>query len=385
MAINHVEKSLIASMRARMPAVLVGPPGTGKTAKMYEISDKLSYEMITLIGSQLDPTDIVGLPKGENVGNDENGDPIFGTVNLAPWWQVKILTSKKIILFLDEMTNTSPAVRASMLTMLQNREFPNGKKMPKETIVVGAMNPAEEAADGNELDTPTTNRINFLVWSPTLNEWHEGMLNAWGKSVSDKEMVWREKIVKFIKANPGELQKPPSTISSPEAYGVDPGDASEMEVLRYAWASRRSWDNLSRVLVYADADTVVEDTLAQGIVGYAAAAKLRNWLKRNSEITVTEVLNDPSIVKWKTVKPDIANELLSSIVDLSSDTENVDKALSVFEELANQDQASLGAPFIREFLANARKGASSPAHQKEIMTRLKVLASSFQKVAAAMR
>lgn len=355
MAITVAEKVLLASMRARMPAVLVGPPGVGKTAKLYELATRMGYELITLIGSQLDPTDIVGLPKGELLGKTEDGQDIFGTVNLSPWWQVRILMKKKVILFLDEMSNTSSATRASMLTMLQSREFPNGQKMPRETIVVGAMNPTEQAADGYDLDAPTTNRINFIVWSPSVEEWKEGMLTAWGKKLNERETEWRRKVVRFIEDNPASLQKLPTAVSSPESYGVNPRDASEMEVFRYAWPSRRSWDNLARVLAQSDADHVVQDTLAQGIIGYEAAAKFRDWINRNSQMSPGDLMANPKSMNWKKATQDESMYLLRSVIDSIHDPKTSVQALSVFEEIARQGMQGLGAGFMKQLLDASTK------------------------------
>lgn len=379
------ESSLLASMKARMPAVLVGPPGVGKTATMRNLAERMGYELITIVGSQLDPTDIVGLPKGELLGKTEDGQDIYGTVNLSPWWQVRILKDKKIVLFLDEMSNTPAQVRASMLTLLQDREFPNGLKMPKETIVVGAMNPTEEAADGNDLDYPTTNRINFIVWSPPVSDWKTGMLRAWGKEVSAEEMEWRKRIVNFIESMPSQLQKLPSDTASPQAYGVDPNNASEVEVLRYAWPSRRSWDNLSRVLPYAKNNTAVEDTLAQGIVGYSAAVDFREWLNTNTSITPEQLLRDPKGYNWSNSNLSEAKSLLRSILEFAKDERYSTRAIVVFEEIANQGQQSLAAGDIAEL----GKITTNPKFQQEIVQRNRQrflkLAQQFQQINSAMK
>lgn len=348
MSITIAEKVLLASMKARMPAVLVGPPGVGKTAKLYELTKRMGYELITLVGSQLDPTDIVGLPKGQLMGKTEDGVDVYGTINLSPWWQVRILLDRKVVLFLDEWSNTSSATRASMLTMLQSREFPNGQKMPSETIVVGAMNPTEQAADGYDLDTPTTNRINFIVWDPSVEEWKDGMLKAWGKKVSSLELEWRSRIVRFIEDSPESLQKLPGTVVAPEAYGVNPKDASEMEVLRYAWPSRRSWDNLSRVLAQAGDDVVVQDTLAQGIVGYEQATKFRDWLKRNMTIRPADLMANPKMVQWRNLSQDETTFLLRSILDSIQDDKSYRRVLMIFNEIARQGMQGIAAGFMQE-------------------------------------
>lgn len=385
MSITIAEQVLLASMKARMPAVLVGPPGVGKTAKLYDLARRMGYELITLVGSQLDPTDIVGLPKGELLGKTEEGEDVFGTVNLSPWWQVRILLHRKVILFLDEMSNTSSATRASMLTMLQSREFPNGQKMPPETIIVGAMNPTDQAADGYDLDNPTTNRINFIVWAPSVAEWKAGMLRAWGKKVSPLELTWRARIVSFIEDTPGLLQKLPEPVESPEAFGVNPGDASEMEVLRYAWPSRRSWDNLSRVLAQAGDNTMVQDTIAQGVVGYEATSKFRDWLKRNSQLSPDELLADPKNVNWKTMPVDTANFLLRSILDkVNEDKKRSMSAVAVFEEMARQEAQGLGAGYLRELMSVAMQSTKDQDTIAKNRKRLGALAQAFGAISSKM-
>lgn len=385
MAITIAEKVLLASMKARMPAVLVGPPGVGKTAKLYELAERMGYELITLIGSQLDPTDIVGLPKGELLGKSEDGKDIYGTVNLSPWWQVRILLYKKVVLFLDEWSNTSAATRASMLTMLQSREFPNGQKMPKETIVVGAMNPTEQAADGYDLDAPTTNRINFIVWAPSVEEWKAGMLKAWGKTVSQTELEWRRRIVSFIEDSPASLQKlPSSTVNTPEAFGVNPKDASEMEVLRYAWPSRRSWDNLARVLAYSDGDRLIQDTLAQGIVGYQEASKFRDWLNRNSQLSPGELMANPKAIQWKKITQDESTFLLRSVIDSILDKKSSVQAIAVFEEIARQGAQGIGAGYIRELMSRCTKSDLDQDTIAKNRQRLQALSQAYGSISSKM-
>lgn len=337
--------ALEAAVQARVPIMLVGAPGTGKTASVRELAKKIDYKLITIVGSQLDPTDITGLPKGEKVLEREDGTAVWGTSYLAPWWQVKILTHKKVLLFLDEFSNTPSATRASMLTLLQNREFPNGEVMPPETIVIGAMNPAEQAADGYELDLPTTNRLFFIPWRPSAASWYEGMLTAWGEEVSDKEMSWRRKIVAFVKNSPTWLHREPNDVQTTEVYGVNKNDPSQMEVLRSAWASRRSWDNLARVLGKAPDDVSTQDLLVQGLVGYAAAGAFREWLRRNDVIDPKEVLKNPKKFNWKEMTLDDSNLVLRAIVDMV-DAENSEQVIAVFNHIAEAGRADLGAPFI---------------------------------------
>jgi len=344
-------QALRAAIEARVPTMLVGAPGVGKTATIRSMVKSMDYHLITLLGSQMDPTDITGLPKGEIIANDEEGNPLWGTVYLAPWWQVQIIRRKKVVLFLDEFSNTSSAVRASMLTLLQNREFPNGEKMPDETIVIGAMNPTDQAADGWELDKPTTNRLLFLVWKSPRDDWYSGMLNAWGEEVSEDETYWRRRIVSFLKDNPSFLHKENNEMEgTPEAHGVNVNDPSEAEVLRYAWSSRRSWDNLSRILAFVDRkDAALQDEIASGLVGRSSTVEFRDWILQNEIIDPAAVLRDPKMVDWANVDVSEANIIFRAVVELIN-VKTWRQTLTLLDVIADANAEALVTSYMTEIV-----------------------------------
>jgi hypothetical protein len=338
-------QALRAAAEARIPAMVVGAPGVGKTASIRAMAKSMGYELITLAGSQMDPTDVTGLPKGEIITHDENDNPIWGTVYLAPWWQVRIIRERKVMLFLDEFSNTSSAVQAAMLIMLQNREFPNGQTMPEETIVLGAMNPTEQAADGWDLSKPTTNRLLFLTWKAPQREWFDGMLDAFGEDVDDEEKHWRRTVVKFLEENPEG--------GTPEAHGVDLNDPSSLEVLRYAWASRRSWDNLTRVLSKTKRDDhMLQDELAAGMVGRSSAVAFREWQMKNSVVDPRAVLKDPrNAVDWSSIEVSEANIIFKEINELIDQT-NWRQVVLLLRVIAEKEQHALVGAYIVQMFKN---------------------------------
>src|SRR5699024_7060886 len=301
-------KKLLKSVAvdAKIPTMMIGDPGVGKSASVRALADELDCDVIVLLGSQLDQTDLTGLPQGRELGKTENGRTIYGTVNLSTYWQIKILTEKKVILFLDEYSNVPPAVRAGMLTLLQDREFANGQKMPDETIVIGAMNPPDESTDGYTLDHATKNRFFFMAWNPPAEEWYEGMQSAWGADVPKEELAWKQKIVRFIKDNPTYLHKKPD-LEEAQPTNVFLSDSSEIEVFHSAWPSRRSWDNLSKALSFADESTYIQDEIAKGLVGHSAATQFRSWLRKHNTLNPAEVIEDPESVNWEKLSIDDSN------------------------------------------------------------------------------
>lgn len=380
-------KAIMAVAKSRRPVMLVGAPGTGKTQTIKAMARELGYDLITLVGSRMDPTDISGLPAaGTHINpdtmreylvnpttgeEDPNGEPFRVTAYHPQWWQAEIMRKRKVILFFDEFSNTPPSVRASLLTLLQDREFPNGEVMPKETIVMGAMNPVTQAADGSDLDLPTKNRMFFIPWRPTAESWYKGMLNAWGNKVSDNEMYYRKMIVNFIKKNPYLLHKEPSDGMSDDGssmYGANTNDPSEYEVFYSAWPSRRTWDNLSVALGAAPKSDNVQDIIARGTVGYEAATEFREFLKQQMTYDPREVLDDPTIFDWENAEPSELSIVIRGI-DSIKKPEDYLKVVDFFIMIAEQGRASEGASYITPTIQYASSAASNDPKNRELFTK----------------
>lgn len=365
-----------AAAESRIPVMIVGAPGVGKTATIRALADSMGYKLITILGSQMDPTDVAGLPAREKIFEDESGVAFYGTTYSMPWWQVEIIRHKKVMLFFDEFSNTSSAVRASMLTMLQNREFPNGMVMPDETIVLGAMNPTEQAADGWELDKPTTNRMMFLKWEVSDADWFAGMLTAWGAPMDKEEAYWRKLIVKFLEDKVSFIHRENGDLGTTEAYGVNMDDPSAVEVLRYAWASRRSWDNVAKILSKVDRKAVLlQDEIIGGTVGRAAGVAFREWIQKHSIVSPKEVLQDPTIVDWDDVEVSEANIILKEISEIVGKT-NWREAGALMTHIAEQDAHALTGAYLKPIVASIMRGGREAGHADEA----KALATSVVKM-----
>lgn len=357
-----VMEAIKSSCLAHIPVMIVGQPGVGKTATIKAWADEMDYELITLIGSRMDPTDITGLPKGEKMqylNDDGSMGEKFVSSNLMPEWQFRTLRDKKVILFFDEFSNTAPSTRASFLSFVQDREFNDGTKLPEETIIIACMNPSEEAADGYELDFPTTNRFIHIAWNPEQSEWFEGMETNWGKPFMKNEEKWKKKIVSFIKTEPALLQKMPNDdISNTAAFGVDKHDSSAVTVLKSAWPSRRSWDNLSRALAIAESnghvDSMMQDFLAEGLVGSNAAVAFRQYLKSHEDgINIDELIDHggkvggKDMVDWTQISVDqlliVANGLFEK-----ANEKNILNVVNIFGSIAASDKKNqVGSHFYK--------------------------------------
>lgn len=360
---------------SRIPSMMIGAPGVGKSAVIRALGKKLGYRVIILIGSQMDPTDFSGMPQGREVGKTSEGDPIYGTVNLSPIWQIRMLKEKKVILFLDEYSNTPPAIRAGFLTLIQDREFANGQKVPDEAIIIGGMNPPDEAADGSQMDLPTKNRFFHIPWNPPYEEWFEGMLNNWGEPLGEKELKWRNKIVSFLRDNLSLVHKQPDE-ENPASTNVFARTASEKEALASAWPSRRSWTNVAKALSNAESKSeYAKSQIAQGLVGYEAAGALIDWLRKNEVINPRDVIEDPTSVNWETISINDSNLLFRSVLDLL-DKDNTLQIIDLFMYVAASKRANTAGPFVPQLMRKI-PSKGSPEVKEALMN----LARSYKGVA----
>lgn len=378
---------LKAAIQARVPAMLVGAPGTSKTAMVRKLSEEMGYHLITLVPSRLEATDLSGFPGRSTYEVD--GHKMNVTEYAPQLWQIEILRRKKVLLFLDEFSNAHPSVRASLLSFIQDREFPNGDKFPEETVLVAAMNPTDSAADGYELDKATSNRIMFIRWNPSNEEWLKGMIDSWGErpDMSDREKEWRSKIVRFLTDNPGDIHREndPSQANTQEAYGILGNDSSAQAVAQYAWASRRSWDNLAKVLGTLEVnDITLEDEIVQSIVGVSVTQRFREWLQKNSSLNVNKIINAPDDFKnWETLTLDEIHIIFRSAIDGAS-PKNVKNVIRMFAIMQEIDHGSFVAPFLNDFAGIVNKPEMkvlSTSDRSKLRTLIVKTLQSYQDIA----
>ena len=150
---------VMAAIKSRTPIYVEGPPGVGKTAMLAGIAKELGCDLETLILSQCDPTDIGGFPV---VQPD-------GSVIRLPLGPIARACAKRVILFLDEATCAPPAVQATALRGVNEREF-GDRKLHPDTAIILAGNPVDQAAGGQELSLPMLNRLTKIKIRPTIGE-----------------------------------------------------------------------------------------------------------------------------------------------------------------------------------------------------------------------
>ncbi|MFI6295697.1 ATP-binding protein [Nonomuraea sp. NPDC050790] len=145
--------ALAMAVRANLPVILWGAPGTGKTSAVLALGERLGLPVEVVVGSVREPSDFAGLP----VVRDG------GTWFAPPRWAERLASAGGGILFLDELTTAPPAVQAAMLRVVLERVV-GDLALPASVRVVAAANPPALAADGWDLSAPLANRFVHLDW-----------------------------------------------------------------------------------------------------------------------------------------------------------------------------------------------------------------------------
>lgn len=363
---NNIEvtKSLMtASALAHMPVILISDPGTGKTATINAWSHENGWgDPICVIGSQMDPTDVAGIPFPSE-------DHKY-TEYLRPVWQEQCLDGGPHVLFFDEFSNTPRSVQAGLLKIIGERRFADGTKLPDDVYIVGAMNPEHSAAAYESISAPMQNRIMFLSFSPSDKEFFDGMTGGWfpdWDSLPEAEREWRIRVVDFLRTEPQLIHKMPDpdrnvdADSSRDVYSqlTDETDAAEREILMLAWPSPRAWDNCCRVLGKLGFDrrelTPAQTRVVAGICGRECASDLEAFVRRTYKIDPFDAIKNPGKYVWDMAQTDSATELtdLASRViqavpkcDGKSGRPTPEQALSFFEKMPELHGSPLFAPHI---------------------------------------
>ena len=281
--------------RAHVPVLLLSDPGMGKSSLVRGIAaaDGLSCE--TVLGSIREPADVAGLPIVTE----------GGAVLDPPAWAKRLAAAGAGYLFLDELTTCPPSVQAAMLAVALDRTV-GDLRLPDGVRVVAGANPADRAADGYEISPPLANRFCHVDYTPSVDEWLDGMQGGWSAPPASRAVAWDKArhaamvgaVTGFIRTRPDLLHRFPTTAA---------GSAGP-------WPSRRVWDMLARALTHLrDDDHAAVQAVTFGLVGEGAGVEFLTWRREADLPDPAAVVQDPSLVEW-TERPDRVWAVLSGVV-----------------------------------------------------------------------
>jgi len=274
--ITHADlKDVIRTAYQKQVSLFIwGACGIGKSSVVKQVANELDVDFIDVRISQLEPSDLRGLP---SVSNGE-------TKWLPPNWLPKENT--KGILFFDELNLAVPSIQASCYQLILDRKL-GDYNLPKGWVILSAGNRIEDKANTFEMPSPLANRfIHTELSVPSVEMWQNW---AFQNQIDGR-------IIAFLNWKPTRL------------YGFD------AKLKDKAFATPRTWEFTSALIkgLEYDKDKELMDTLIASAVGEGTAIEMTAFLKLQRKINAEDLLKNPK--KVKDIKEiDLKYSMLSTI------------------------------------------------------------------------
>ena len=144
--VNHKQLlDVLLNIGLIRPVFIWGAPGIGKSAIVQDFADSLGLPCVSLLGSQLAPEDIIGVPQ------IRDGYSVFCPPRT-------IARQEPYVLFLDELNACTSEVQKAFYSLIHERRI-GEYSLPEGSIVVGAGNRAQDNAITRPMSSALVNRM----------------------------------------------------------------------------------------------------------------------------------------------------------------------------------------------------------------------------------
>lgn len=233
------------------PVFIWGAPGIGKSALVEKFADMVGLPCVSLLGSQLAPEDIIGIPQIK-------GD----TSEFLP---PKMIARKEpYVLFLDELNACSQEVQKAFYSLIHERRI-GEYHLPKGSVVIGAGNRSNDGAIVKTMSSALINRMFHVQLKANPDQWlewaYENQLHPW--------------VTDYIGQRPDHLFSEPPKTEEP-------------------YSTPRSWHMLSDALKEYGAGNVEisEDILRVLVYGSISPNHAGMFLAYTKQLGNTHLLSD---------------------------------------------------------------------------------------------
>jgi hypothetical protein len=276
---SQLDTLLSAAVPARLPVLITGAPGIGKTDIVESTASKLGFDLLVSHPVVSDPTDFKGLPFANGQSTEATFLP-FGDLSIA------INAERPMVWFFDDLGQAPQSVQSACMQLFLARRI-NGHKVSDHVTFIGATNRRTDRAGVSGILEPVKSRFASIVeLCPDLDSWCGWAMGAGIPAT----------LIAFLRFRPDLLSefKPTADMSN-----------SPMP---------RTWANLSK-LETLNLPQQVELAAMSGAVGDGPAAEYLAFRKMFQSLTsVDAILLDPKGCKL----PTAPNELYATCTALAS-------------------------------------------------------------------
>lgn len=302
--LNDFLMHVATSEGAKRSVMVWGPPGTGKSSLVEEFALDLEMDCVSLLGSQLAPEDLIGVPEIRD-----------GRSHFCPPSQ--IARDEAYVLFLDELNACSHDVQKAFYSLIQERRLGEYKLHP-DSIVIAAGNRSQDSAIVKPMSSALLNRLMHVHLRVSTKDWMN-----WAKKNGISHLV-----LQYLQSRPEHLHSNPPKIEIP-------------------FSTPRSWHMLSDALnAYEEAELTPEiiQVLSTGCLTPAHAARFNAFCKGlNSDVDLNKIIkgemNWPSDPEDADLLYDLALSFKSRL--LKELPESKERASQTTHELRHNSKALL--------------------------------------------
>ena len=290
------------------PVFIWGAPGIGKSSIVEAFAESLGLDCVSLLGSQLSPEDIIGVPQ------IIDGKSIFCPPRM-------IARDKAYCLFLDELNACSLEVQKAFYSLIHDKRI-GEYKLPEGSIIIGAGNRAQDSAIVKPMSSALINRMFHVELIASHRDWLEwaGQNNI------------HPYIIEYIGLRPDHLWKQPPKTEEP-------------------FSTPRSWHILSDI-IYSYGDNITDKQLEVSVAGCLSmhhASQFRAFVKQiRNRYALSAIISGEQ--KWpnapaerdalyflaQSFRAQLIKELPVEKTNISSATQSLTiKAKSLIKDLAN--------------------------------------------------
>lgn len=174
-------QEFLLNIATTRPVFIWGPPGIGKSSLVEQFAQQLGLECVALLGSQLAPEDLIGIPK------------IEGAVSRF-YPPSMIVRDREFVLFIDELNIASQEIQKAFYSLILEQRI-GEYRLPKGSIIIGAGNRAHDAAMAKQMPSALVNRMVHVHLRASHRDWL-----AWAEQHGLHRWV-----IDYIRARPSQL------------------------------------------------------------------------------------------------------------------------------------------------------------------------------------
>ena len=233
------------------PVFIWGAPGIGKSALVEKFADEVGLPCVSLLGSQLAPEDIIGIPQIQE--------------DVSTFLPPKMIARKEpYVLFLDELNACSQEVQKAFYSLIHERRI-GEYHLPAGSIVIGAGNRAQDSAIVKTMSSALINRMFHVQLKADPTQWlnwaYEEGLHPW--------------VIQYITQRPDHLFSEPPKTEEP-------------------YSTPRSWHMLSDALkeYHVEKNDISEAMLKMITYGCISASHAGMFLAFVKQLGNTHLLSD---------------------------------------------------------------------------------------------